>query len=98
VVCLTERGRIKVTNGHNRAASLVRVGRHAALAWVSVAYIKPNGVCADLTHGSPNSAPALHRTDFVHTHYHEPPFRARHLTGRQVALFIQTEDEKEAFA
>ena len=46
----TECGRIKVTNGHNRAASLVRAGRAEALAWVSVAYTKPSGYCTDLTH------------------------------------------------
>jgi hypothetical protein len=46
----TERGGIKVTNGHNRAASLVRAGRIEVLAWVSLAYTKPGGYCADLTH------------------------------------------------
>ena len=42
--------RIKVTNGHNRAASLVRAGRAEALAWVSLACTKPSGYCTDLTH------------------------------------------------
>ena len=46
----TERGGVKVLNGHNRAASLVRVDRHETLVWVSLAYIKPNGFCTDLTH------------------------------------------------
>jgi hypothetical protein len=45
-----EGGRIKVTEGHHRAAALVRVGRAEALIWVSVAYRKPSGFLTDLTH------------------------------------------------
>ncbi len=48
--CETEQSRIKVSNGHNRAASLVQAGRCEALVWVSVSYTKPNGFCTDLTH------------------------------------------------
>jgi hypothetical protein len=46
----TEQKHIKVSNGHNRAAALVRVERHEVLIWISLAYTKPNGFCTDLTH------------------------------------------------
>lgn len=48
--CETERGSTRVLNGHNRAASLVRAGRHETLVWGSVSYVKPSGFCTDLTH------------------------------------------------
>jgi len=41
---------IKVTNGHNRAAALIRAGRCETLVWVSVAYHSPVGSLTDLTH------------------------------------------------
>lgn len=46
----TEKGHIKIMDGHNRAAAEVRAGRRKALVWVSVAYLKPNGCLTDLTH------------------------------------------------
>jgi hypothetical protein len=45
-----EGGRLKITQGHHRAAALVRVGREESPIWVSVAYRKPSGFLTDLTH------------------------------------------------
>lgn len=48
--CEMEKGRIRVQDGHHRAAAQVRAAREEMLMWVSVACTKPGGFMTDLTH------------------------------------------------
>jgi hypothetical protein len=48
--CEMENGRIRIQDGHYRAAAQVRAGRTETLIWVSAAYTKPSGFVTDLTH------------------------------------------------
>jgi hypothetical protein len=48
--CEMESGRIRIQDGHYRAASQVRAGRTETQMSVSVSYTKPGGFVTDLTH------------------------------------------------